>query len=306
MYWGIDVEYVAYMSEPVTSENRSGLRRRILIFGPLLLLLPMGYIMSTRAFIPGYDPHFYRRETGNIRIFERDGKRYLWGGENEDQHFDISEFRLNTKRLEFGLGREFVGGLIDPAFGSIAEAEPFLEDDSKVLLVRMGGVTRAYPVGFMGKYEVVNDVIDGRPIFAAYCPLADLGAVYDRQFADTTYTFAVSGYTYYDWRVWRGYSAFVLWDRETESLWWPPLGKAVSGPSIDIPLHVLDRELWAQTTWAEVKAKYPNADVLNRRHSYQTPAEWTALDPPTVNRATRRAPRDSIAPRWGKNGELAP
>ena len=48
------------------------------------------------------------------------------------------------------------------------------------------------------RHEVVNDEVGGTPVFAAYCILADLGAVYDRPQGDHTFTFAVSGYTYAD------------------------------------------------------------------------------------------------------------
>ena len=64
---------------------------------------------------------------------------------------------------------------------------------------------------------MVNDVVGGKPIMAAYCELADLGAIYDRVLDDKVYTFALSGYTYFDPEVWDGMDGFVLWDREPKA-----------------------------------------------------------------------------------------
>ena len=83
---------------------------------------------------------------------------------------------------------------------------------------------------------------------AAYRILADLGAIYDRIVDERLYTFALSGYTYFDPAVWNGMDGFVLWDRETESLWWPLIGKSVSGPILNTPMKVYDQTACAQTT----------------------------------------------------------
>ena len=153
-------------------------------------------------------------------------------------------------------------------------------------------------------YEVVNDEIGGRRIFAAWCALAGLGAVYDRDIGEHTFTFAVSGYTYADADVWDGFDAFVLWDRDTESLWWPPLGRAVSGPMIDTPMQLLDRELWTQTTWGESRQAWPNARVLAPGQRFVGPKSWTRLSDRDVAgvRSHQADDVDAIAPAWGEHG----
>ena len=75
----------------------------------------------------------------------------------------------------------------------------------------------------------------------SYCVLADLGAVYSRNYNSKELTFALSGYTYYDKNIWNGLDGFVLWDRETESLWWPLVGKAVSGKLKGVNLLELNK-----------------------------------------------------------------
>ncbi len=47
--------------------------------------------------------------------------RFLWGGSDPDDHFDITVFRLDTDRLHYGLGRERFPALVEPRFVPVAE-----------------------------------------------------------------------------------------------------------------------------------------------------------------------------------------
>lgn len=156
----------------------------------------------------------------------------------------------------------------------------------------------------MIRHEVVNDVVGDRPIFAVYCILADLGAVYDRHISSNALTFALSGYTYADRTVWGGRDAFVFWDRDTESLWWPLVGRAVSGPLIDTAIKVLEKELWAQTTWGSIKGKYPDIKVLKPGQDMERPTDWPRLSGLFQTPSHEKLPADAIAPRWGENQGL--
>lgn len=249
---------------------------------------------------------------GQARVIERDGRTLLWGGDRQSMHFDISRFELDPDRLRYGLGREAFPALIEPEFVSLKNADHWLHEESRVLLVQRDDEVKVYPIDLLVRHEVVNDTIAGEPIFAAYCILADLGAVYSRRFREHTLTFALSGYTYAEPDVWDGMDAFVLWDRETESLWWPPSGRAVSGPLIGEPLPLFDQRHWSQTTWEKVKAEHPGARVLDRGQDMERPTDW-----PTLNLASAAAtngdqaeaqtqtPSVRIAPRWGENSVLA-
>ena len=174
------------------------------------------------------------------KVFEKDGRRYLWGGKEESWHFDITTFRLDPSRLHHGKGREHFQSLIQPEFVTAKQADEWLEDDKRVLAVKIGKEVKAYPLDILLRHEVVNDIVGGRPILASYCILARFAAVYDRRLYDHDFTFGVSGYTYFDPDYQDGRDAFVLWDRETESLWWPVIGKAVSGPMIDRQMKFLN------------------------------------------------------------------
>lgn len=251
------------------------------------------------------EARFAYEAASDSRVIRKNDKRFLYGGEKESDHFDITEFRLNPLQLNYGIGREAFPALIKPEFQSAEDANKWLNEEAPVLAVKIGDEVKVYPVDLLTRHEVVNDVVGGRPIFAAYCILADLGAVYDRLIDDHTHTFALSGYTYRDPEVWYGRNAFVMWDRETESLWWPPIGRAVSGPMIDTPMKVLDEDLWAQTTWGEVRGQYPNAMVLAPGQDFERPTEWERVEVVSGGeRVDAPSSEVAIAPHWGENATI--
>ena len=50
----------------------------------------------------------------------------------------------------------------------LAKEATSLEDDENVLGVAMGGEALAYPIGALGKSELVNDICGGIPIAASW------------------------------------------------------------------------------------------------------------------------------------------
>ncbi|MBT8218402.1 MAG: DUF3179 domain-containing protein [Bacteroidia bacterium] len=214
----------------------------------------------------------------NAKIFEVNGVKKLYGGADSAQHFDISDCELKDEQFHYGIGRERFPALLQPEFISVTEADSLWADSSRFLLAYSDSEIKAYSVKDLTRHEIVNDQFNGRPIMAAYCILADLGAIYDRQYGEDDLTFALSGYTYYDDTVWDGLDGFVLWDRETESLWWPLVGKAVSGPLKGVKLQELDTGLWKDTDWKDIRTNYPNAQVLKSGQDYERPKEWPKLD----------------------------
>lgn len=219
-------------------------------------------------------------------VLQREDRVLLRGGSAESDHFDITEFRLNPNQLNFGLGREAFQALIEPAFDRPGDAGVQVADHTRVLGVVIQGEAKAYPINILRRHEVVNDTVGGRPVFAAYCVLADLAGVYDREMGGHVYTFAVSGYTYVDDGIWDGLEAFVLWDRDTESLWLPTIGKGVSGPMIDVPLRLTPGEFWADTTWGKFHRQFPDAVILKDGQTMASPEDFPKFEGPYPERTS--------------------
>ncbi len=208
------------------------------------------------------------------KFFKKGGNKMLYGGKSDSNHFVINNLELHEGQFHYGLGREHFPALIAPEFESVREAAHKWQEDDRFLVAYKGNDVRAYSVRDLTRHEVVNDVIAGEPVFAAYCILADLGAIYKRTYSDSVFTFAVSGYTYYDPEIWNGLDGFILWDRETESLWWPLIDKAVSGDMKGMPLIKLEDAFWEDTNWRTIKNKFPEAKVLISNQDFERPPTW--------------------------------
>ncbi len=214
----------------------------------------------------------------NGKFFEIEDRKMLYGGTDTNQHFDITGYTLNDNQFHYGIGREVFPALLKPEFISVNAADNVWEDSTRFLLAHSGNDVKAYSIKDLTRHEIVNDVLNGQPIMAAYCILADLGAIYERNYGGKELTFALSGYTYYDNKVWNGLDGFVLWDRETESLWWPLIGKAVSGPLKNVKLLEMDESNWKDVKWKYIKTHYPNALVLKSGQDFERPKEWKRLE----------------------------
>ncbi len=230
----------------------------------ILLILSISFL--------GYAQRPIAKDHG--KFFEIDNTKLLYGGELEKDHFKINNLELKEEQFHYGLGRERFPALLDPKFESVESADTKWADEQRFLVAYKGNTIKAYSVQDLTRHEVVNDVVDGEPVFAAYCILADLGAIYKRTYNNKVFTFAVSGYTYYDPKVWDGLDGFILWDRETESLWWPLVDKAVSGSLKGVPLKKLEDTSWEDTNWKTIKEKYPNAEVLISNQDFERPKTW--------------------------------
>ena len=208
------------------------------------------------------------------KIYSVGGRKYLFAGDDSASHFDITNCELNDRQYHYGIGREAFDALIQPEYITQSAADKIYSDTARFLYLDIKGEKRAYSIELLTHHEVINDVVAGQPIMAAYCVLADLGAIYHRQYNDQVLTFALSGYTYYDPEVWDGTDGFVFWDRETESTWWPLIGKGVSGPLNDVPLNVYNEDNWKETTWGKIMKNETNVLVLKEGQSMEAPSDW--------------------------------
>ncbi len=201
------------------------------------------------------DPHLCEVPYSGDRnfIYDEDGERWLIGGENENEDFNITNWTLEEAYIKYGLGRETFKALTEPQFISEAEYPRTIQPDELVLAVYSAlGETKVYTIDMMEAHEVINDEINGEAIVVMYCPLADFFGVYYRDYCDATLTFGVSGYTYYQCDVQEGKDGFILWDRNTESLWWPLIHKGVSGEMLDEVMTPYHPAKWEVATYEQV------------------------------------------------------
>jgi hypothetical protein len=96
------------------------------------------------------------------------------------------------------------------------------DEDSRILGLTVGAVPRAYPIGLLDRFEVVNDAVPDLSFVVARCALAGVTAVYDRRVGKQILDFQNSG------ALWR--DTLVMRDRATGTYWSAATGRALHGP----------------------------------------------------------------------------
>lgn len=123
--------------------------------------------------------------------------------------------------------------------------------ENLVIGVEVNGVRRAYPFQVIVWHEIVNDVVDGKPLLISYCPLCGTGIVFEPEVDGEAVEFGVSGQLYN--------SDLLMYDRKTDSLWSQVTGTAVVGEATGAVLSLYPSEIM---TWDDWQATYPDSEVL--------------------------------------------
>ena len=124
------------------------------------------------------------------------------------------------------LPRDAIPSIDEPAF---AAEHPGESDDEAIVFG--DDPPRAYPIRVLNHHEIVNDVVDGRPVAVTWCPICASAVVYDRRVGGRTLTFGVSGKLADD--------ALVLYDRKTGSEWKQSSGRCFAGEQAGAELEVV-------------------------------------------------------------------
>jgi hypothetical protein len=141
----------------------------------------------------------------------------------------------------------------DPVFESVEDADDWLEPQSPVLVIDLGGDARAYPLAILMFHEIVNDVVNDRPVLVTYCPLCNSGLAFERTLDGEVLSFGTSG------RLWN--SNLVMYDRGTRSLWSQFTGEAIVGTRLGDTLERLSLQI---VSWQQFLNDWADGQVLSR------------------------------------------
>jgi hypothetical protein len=192
-------------------------------------------------------------------IKEVDGHVLLWAGsgvKGQSGWFDVSATDLPLRQFMYAFGRDRVRTIdypiLESADGEIARR---IYPERPVLGIVVRGEARAYPLTVMEKVEVVNDTFGDMPIAITFMPLQDKHAAYVREIDGKPISFGTSGYVYE--------GAFVLYDRATDSLWYPLEGglTAITGPLVGKVLKAASDPL-ERGSWGKWQRRYPSTQVV--------------------------------------------
>ncbi|MGE0688514.1 MAG: DUF3179 domain-containing protein [Dehalococcoidia bacterium] len=147
--------------------------------------------------------------------------------------------------------------LSSPKFLGVSEVG-FLADNEPVIAFVSGEEARAYPLQILIWHEIVNDVVDGKPVTITFCPLCNTAVAFDRVVAGEELEFRVSG-------LLRN-SDLIMYDVQTESWWQQATGEGIVGRYTGFELESLPVTIIA---WEDFKAAFPDGVVLSRDTGYQ-------------------------------------
>jgi len=142
----------------------------------------------------------------------------------------------------------------DPQFDTVVEANKWLNPREPVVVVSIGGETKAYPIQILTWHEIVNDSVAGIPVSVTFCPLCNATIVFDRRKDGEVLDFGTTG------RLRK--SDLIMYDRQTESWWQQFTGQAIVGKKAGT---VLDRVPASIVAYEDFRDAYPDSQVLSRR-----------------------------------------
>jgi hypothetical protein len=161
-----------------------------------------------------------------------------------------------------------------------------------VIGLEHGGVAHAYPVHLLEYHQVVNDELAGTPVVLTYDPLTGVPQAYLRTVDAKVLEFGVSGLIYD--------AQFLLYDRQTESLWAQYQGLAIAGPMAGrrlehLPVRQEPMGAWFQRHPGTLVLARPELKRIDYRHS---PYEvyWTSdtVPFPVAARDDRYHPKEVV------------
>lgn len=132
----------------------------------------------------------------------------------------------------------------EPRLVPAREHEDLPDEYERVVGLAIGSPPRAYPIGLLDRFEVVNDSIPGLSFVVTRCALTGLAAIYDRRVREQTLFFENSG------ALWR--DTLVLRDRETGTLWSAGTGEALVGPLTGEKLDAVPAVVTRTENWSRV------------------------------------------------------
>ena len=174
---------------------------------------------------------------------------------------DAGEWRTDFDRATVDMSEILSGGppkdgipaIDEPRFVGQDEAAQWLHPDEPVIVLRLDGEARAYPLQILMFHEIVNDEFQGVPVAVTFCPLCNAAIAYDRRVSGQVLDFGTTG------RLRN--SDLVMYDRQTESWWQQITGNAIVGEFAGTALRQIPAGI---ISYADFRRASPQAMVLSR------------------------------------------
>lgn len=154
------------------------------------------------------------------------------------------------------LPRDAIQALDHPPTVAASEAANHIGSLDMVMGVTVEGESRAYPIGLLSRYEVVNDTVGGKAVGVTFCPNCNTGVAFwrtvkDEQGEERALTFGISGKNFEE--------ALVMIDEETGTLWAQSRLAGLEGSLTGVELALL---VASQVPWEEWLSNHPDTTLV--------------------------------------------
>lgn len=251
------------------------------IAGLVLLTLGIGMILQFTHWFRhpeefADDHHHHHQEeppkpdVSQAKTVARDGRTFL-SSPFLEREFDVTDRSVDLGQiLEVNLNPDNFPALEQLQF--VPSDQSPLGDLDAVLGLRINGEEKAYPLRMLNPHVAFNDLCGGKEIAVVYDPLTITPKVFDRSVQQSdgstiVLTFANLGLIYS--------GGLLVYDKETESVWWPPEGRCVAGKLNGVRLAEYP---FLFVSWNVWKQRHPGTVILSQdrefvRHYRRSPAE---------------------------------
>ena len=159
---------------------------------------------------------------GDDVIIEEDPKK-------NDFDFQNAIVPLNEIKAG-GQPHDGIPATLDPKF-ELASKNKWLGPDDQILRILINGKAKAYPIKILDWHEAVNDQIEDKAFVGTFFPLCGNGMAFQVKLKESNLIFGISGLIYS--------GDVLLYDKQTESLWFQIESKAISGSMLNKELDLM-------------------------------------------------------------------
>lgn len=175
------------------------------------------------------------------------------GDDPDDGNDNSNQWLIPLSQVrDGGPGRDGIPSIDNPKFLNVDEAPGLLRDEVRVVGIKIGNETRAYPHYILDWHEIVNDDLGSSSVGITYCPLTGSAIGWNRIVNGNKTTFGISGLLYNN--------NVIPFDRSTNSNWSQLELKCVNGDLIGQEPELIKV---VETNWFIWKSMYPNTKILS-------------------------------------------
>lgn len=130
--------------------------------------------------------------------------------------------------------------------------------DKLVIGIEINGVSKAYPIQYIGYHHQVRDSLGGQPVMVTYCTVCRTGRVFNPFINGKNEDFRLVGMDHFN----------AMFEDETTKSWWRQVsGEAVTGPLKGAELQEIPSKQMRLSSWLE---SYPSSLILQPDSNFKS------------------------------------